>query len=230
VTRADLTKRGRVAIALFSTAVISVGAYFGLLSVDLSFVFPSIQRRLASAGDASVPQTLWRMADLLGIVSPLAAQALCLLCAACAVAMWLARRERSRLRQRTGPLSAGLVVSVIATAILGIGALPWTLSRMSSCRVTMLESAFSHDTPYGAAVVETECGDDIVRDVVVTRWPFHRLWAAQSLVRLNGRPVLHVTWQGHMLTIVGDRAADSMARPFESPWCCVGEIAATYTR
>ena len=213
---------------LCSSALIGGVLYLGLTFADLSFVFPSIQRRLSSGGDASVPQILWQLGDLLGIVSPFAAPALCLLFAACAVTMWLARREQSRLGQPTGPFSSGLAVSVIATAVLGIGMLPWARSRTSSCRTTMLESAFSPDIPYRAAVLETECSEDVVRDVVVTRWPFHAWWAAQSVVRLNERPELHLKWNKHILMIAGERTVESMARPFESPSCCVGAVAVRY--
>jgi hypothetical protein len=61
------------------------------------------------------------------------------------------------------------------------------------------------------------------RQVIVTRIPF--TWASQSILFFNKQPTIHLSWNGRMLTISGDRAQLSLPHPPPDPMVWGGIMA-----
>jgi hypothetical protein len=159
-------------------------------------VWPSIPQYLARGDQAGVPPMLWRLSDLFAIVGSFAAQALFVLFAVSSWTMWRIRRGRRNAAHPAGVFAAMAGSSAIAAVVLGFGALPWAMSQIglaTSCKVTTLQSVVAPDPRDHAAVVESVCDGETRRHVILTRWPNHFYWAAQSVLILNDRPTLHLS-------------------------------------
>jgi hypothetical protein len=82
---------------------------------------------------------------------------------------------------------------------------------------TTFERSTSPNGRYRASVVEIDCGamSNFNRQVVLTRIPFD--WGSQSILFLNERPSLHLSWNVRVLMIRGDRAHVSLPHPPPDP-------------
>ena len=223
--------RARLATRLWSAVVVAGLVYGALLVANRAVVWPAISEYLTRGEEARVPQILWAMSELLAFVAPFAVQTLAVLFAISGWMTWQIRRERHKASKNAGRFTVmGSSAALIAVA-LGLSSLPWAASQVAFatyCKPTTLESLLSPDGRYQAAVVETNCDDDIRRHVILTRWPLHFRWAAVPVLVLNERPALRLSWSGRTLTIMGSRTRRSIDHPLPDPWCCWGSSNARY--
>jgi len=227
----DSTVKGaRTAVRLWAGVVVAGLAYGVLVIGNRAVVWPSIGEYLTRGEEARVPRILWAISNLLTFVAPFAAQTLAVLFAISAWMTWQIRR-RHKASKNAGMFTVMGSSAALTAIALGLSSLPWATSQIafaSYCKPTTLESLLSPDGRYEAAVLETNCGDDIRRHVIVTRWPFHSRWAAMPILVFNDRPTLRLSWSGRTLTITGSRTRRTIDHPLPDPWCCWGSISARY--
>jgi hypothetical protein len=205
--------------------------YGALLIANRAVVWPSIGEYLTRGEEARVPRILWGISDLLTFVAPFAAQTLAVLFAISAWMTWQIRLERHKASKNADRFTVMGGSAALTAIALALSSLPWAASQVAFatyCKPTTLESLLSPDRRYEAAVVETDCGDDIRRQVTLTRWPLHFRWAAVPILVLNERPALRLSWTGRTLTIRGSRTRRSIDHPLPDPWCCWGSSSARY--
>ena len=137
-------------------------------------------------------------------------------------------RKLSSGRMRRGLLASGAIVASIGVVALLLMMLPSVLAsatRSALCRTTTFQTSLSPNGRYQASVIEVDCGamSNFNRQVVLTRIPF--AWASESILFFNGRPTLHLSWSGRMLTIQGEEPSQSLARPPPDPMVWGGIMA-----
>ncbi len=227
----DSTVKGSRTTTRLWAGVVVAGLLYGVLLIgNRAVVWPMLGEYITRGEEARVPRILWAITNLLAFVVPFATQTLAVLFAISAWMTWQIRR-RHKASKGAGMFTAMASSAALTAIALGLSSLPWAASQIAFatyCKPTTLESVPSPDGLYHAAVLETNCGDDTRRHVILTRWPFHSRWAAVPILVLNERPRLRLSWSGRTLTITGSRTRRTFDHPLPDPWCCWGSTSARY--